>query len=164
MQNLSLHSAGFSSTMRYVERCISLLVWKKEGACGMNFGWLVGMESLVQFSDEYTKLNSLLAVEMPEVHTVCRKNACLWKCLSAFGLWEWLCSSLGRWLWSLAEHALSSQTFLYELPIFEWKHLLSQTCLAEIRWVCSCSSEAGLSTGLRNTSTLRLTSVKPLIQ
>ena len=89
--------------MRYVERYISPLVGKNEGASGLNFGWLVGTESLIQFSDEYTKLSGLLTAEMPEVHTVCRKSACLWSCLSAFGLWEWLFSTLGRWLWSLAE-------------------------------------------------------------
>lgn len=92
-----------SLAMRYVERCTSPLVGKNEGASGLNFSWLVGTESLMQFSVEYTKWNGLLTVEMLEVHTVCRKSACLWSCLSAFGLWELMFSTLRRWLWSLAE-------------------------------------------------------------
>lgn len=101
MQNLPPHSAKvFLQQWDMWKGAFHFLFEKRKE---LNFGWLVGTESLVQFSDEYTKLNSLLAVEMPEVHTVCRKNACLWSCLSAFGLWERLFSSLGRWLWSLAE-------------------------------------------------------------
>lgn len=104
MQNLFPHSSwGLSIAMRSVERCISPLVRKNERTSGLNLGWLVGTKSLIQFSDVWTKLSGLLALGMPEVHSACRKSTCLWSCLSAFGLWEWLFSTAGRWLWSLAE-------------------------------------------------------------
>lgn len=123
----------FSLAVRHVTRYISLLTGKCEAVSGLNFSWLAGTKSLVKFSDKYAKLSGLLTVEMPEVCTVCRKSVCLWSCLSAFGLWEWLFSTLGRWLWSLAEITCPelSHILIWASHLLV-KHLSSQTCLAKM--------------------------------